>query len=83
MKLKHYFALFLGEWLTVYALHTVKRSTYVSYEGYVRLHLAPELGSIKLNQLTTESIPDNSTEIVIRMPKTATSVREIPLFAEL
>ena len=46
----------LKEWLEVYALPTVKQSTYVSYEGYVRLHLAPALGGIKLTQLTTESI---------------------------
>ncbi|MCL2301390.1 MAG: site-specific integrase [Firmicutes bacterium] len=49
-------AAWLKEWLEVYALPTVKQSTYVSYEGYVRLHLTPELGSIKLVQLSTESI---------------------------
>jgi integrase len=46
----------LREWLEVYALVTVKQSTYVSYEGYVRLHLGPELGNIKLIQLSAESI---------------------------
>lgn len=46
----------MRDWLTIYALPTVKQSTYISYEGYVRLHLEPELGSIKLTSLTTEQI---------------------------
>ena len=32
----------LREWLVTYALPTVKQSTYISYEGYVRNHLTPE-----------------------------------------
>jgi integrase len=43
-------------WLEVYALPTVKQSTYVSYEGYVRLHINPALGDIKLTALTMEQI---------------------------
>jgi len=46
----------LRDWLTIYALPTVKQSTYVSYEAYVRLHLDPELGNVKLTALTTEQI---------------------------
>lgn len=46
----------LREWLVTYALPTVKQSTYISYEGYVRLHLEPEFGSHKLTALTTEQI---------------------------
>lgn len=46
----------LRDWLTAYALPTVKQSTYISYEGYVRNHLDPELGKIKLSALTTEQI---------------------------
>ena len=34
----------LNEWLVTYALPTVKQSTYISYEGYVRLHLFLSLG---------------------------------------
>ena len=46
----------LREWLTTYALPTVKQSTYISYESYVRLHLEPELGNNKLSALTVEQI---------------------------
>lgn len=48
--------MWLKEWLVTYALPTVKQSTYISYEGYVRIHLNPELGNIKLIALTTEQI---------------------------
>lgn len=48
--------MWLKEWLVTYALPTVKQSTYISYEGYVRIHLEPELGNIKLIALTTEQI---------------------------
>lgn len=42
------------EWLVTYALPTVKQSTYISYESYIRLHINPELGDIKLTRLTLE-----------------------------
>lgn len=48
--------MWLKEWLVTYALPTVKQSTYISYEGYVRIHLEPEFGNIKLTALTTEQI---------------------------
>lgn len=48
--------MWLNEWLVTYALPTVKQSTYISYEGYVRIHLGPELGSTRLTSLTTEQI---------------------------
>lgn len=48
--------MWLQEWLITYALPTVKQSTYISYEGYVRIHLEPELGKTKLTSLTTEQI---------------------------
>ena len=44
----------LREWLEIYALPTVKQSTYVSYESYARLHLEPMLGTIKLTNLSVE-----------------------------
>ena len=46
----------LREWLVTYALPTVKQSTYISYESYVRLHLEPELGTIKLADLSIEQL---------------------------
>ena len=44
----------LRDWLTTYAFISVKQSTYISYEAYIRLHLEPELGHIKLTSLTAE-----------------------------
>lgn len=49
-------ASWLREWLVTHALPTVKQSTYVSYEGYVRNHLIPELGDTKLSSLSMEQI---------------------------
>ena len=49
-------AQWLREWLITYALPTVKQSTYISYESYVRLHLEPELGTTKLTALTIEQL---------------------------
>ncbi len=46
----------LREWLFTYALPTVKQSTYISYESYVRLHLEPALGTSKLTSLTVEQL---------------------------
>ncbi len=46
----------MKEWLVTYALPTVKQSTYISYESYVRLHINPELGDIKLTALTLEQV---------------------------
>ena len=46
----------LREWLITYALPTVKQSTYISYESYVRLHLEPEFGTTKLTVLTIEQL---------------------------
>lgn len=49
-------SVWLREWLETYALPTVKQSTYVSYESYVRLHLSPALGAIKLTALSIEQL---------------------------
>ncbi len=46
----------LGEWLDmcleVYMKNSLKQSTYVSYEGYIRIHYKPALGALRLKDLT-------------------------------
>lgn len=44
----------LDEWLEVYAKPAVKLSTYGSYEGYIRNHIKPEIGRIKLSALRAD-----------------------------
>ncbi len=46
----------LYEWLVTYALASVKQSTYISYEGYVRNHLVPEMGKEKLSTLNLDRL---------------------------
>lgn len=49
-------AITLGEWLDmcleVYMKHTLKQSTYNSYESYIRVHLKPALGDLVLQDIT-------------------------------
>ena len=46
----------LGDWLDlcleVYMKNTIKQSTYLSYESYIRVHLKPALGDVVLQELT-------------------------------
>jgi len=44
----------LDEWLEVYAKPSVKLSTYGSYEGYIRNHIKPEIGKVKLSVLRAD-----------------------------
>ncbi len=46
----------LKDWLVTYALPTVKQSTYISYESYIRLHICPQLGNVALTALTIERL---------------------------
>jgi len=50
----------LGDYLTVWLDRSVKPrnrpSTYQSYEGHVRLHLVPALGTVRLAQLTPQDV---------------------------
>ena len=46
----------LDNWLTTYMQHTLKQSTYKSYETYVRKHFKPSLGTIKLKELTPRTL---------------------------
>jgi len=48
------FGAWLDEWLEVYAKPTVKLSTYGSYEGYIRNHIKPEIGKVKLKDLRAD-----------------------------
>lgn len=50
----------LGNWLDlcleVYMKNTIKQSTYLSYESYVRVHLKPALGDVALQDLTPRTL---------------------------
>ena len=50
----------LGDWLDlcleVYMKNTLKQSTYLSYESYIRVHLKPALGNIPLQELTPRAL---------------------------
>lgn len=50
------FGAWLDEWLETYAKPTVKLSTYGSYEGYIRGHIKPELGRIRLKDLRADML---------------------------
>jgi integrase len=46
---------FLSQWLET-VRPSLRASTYVSYEGVVRLHIVPELGPVTLEKLTVEHV---------------------------
>lgn len=52
----YYTRITLGDWLDlcldVYMKCTLKQSTYLSYESYIRVHLKPALGNVALQDLT-------------------------------
>ncbi|MFI3327405.1 MAG: site-specific integrase, partial [Clostridia bacterium] len=45
-------------WLETYMTNSLKRSTYVSYEGYMRNHYGPAIGTVKLKNLTGVLLQD-------------------------
>lgn len=53
---KNFESVTLGEWLDlcleVYMKNSLKQSTYLSYESYIRVHLKPALGNLQLRDLT-------------------------------
>lgn len=49
-------AAFLTEWLAETVRNRVRPSTFVSYEGIVRLHLLPDLGRVRLARLTPAQV---------------------------
>lgn len=44
----------LDEWLEDYAKNSVKLSTYISYETYIRAHIKPSIGDVKLKALSVD-----------------------------
>lgn len=71
----------LGDWLTmcleVYMKHTLKQSTYLSYESYIRVHLKPALGNIPLQELTPRTLQlfyNYKAEVEKLSPKTITNI---------
>ncbi|MGN0353158.1 MAG: tyrosine-type recombinase/integrase, partial [Roseburia sp.] len=50
----------LGEWLdlwlAVYMRHSLKQSTYNSYDSYAKNHFKPALGNVRLSDLTTRML---------------------------
>lgn len=46
----------LPHWLELYARPSIRHSTYVSYEGYVRRHLIPALGKLPLDKLVPSDL---------------------------
>lgn len=47
---------FADRFLEEVALHTVKQKTYITYEAYLRLHIRPALGNIRLSALHSQQI---------------------------
>ena len=48
----------LNKWLAVYSKPNTKQSTFISYEGYARGHIIPNIGKLKLSQLNAEILQD-------------------------
>ena len=52
------FGQWLDKWLKTYAKPNVRASTYASYETYIRGHVKPALGKIKLQNLSTDHLQE-------------------------
>lgn len=46
----------LEEWLENYAKDSIKLSTYISYETYIRAHIKPAIGDIKMKELSVSAL---------------------------
>ena len=46
----------LLKWLEIYAKPGIKASTYISYETYIRVHINPSIGKVKLKKLNNEAL---------------------------
>ncbi len=70
---------YLGVWLEDVARPTVKPTTFEGYESYIRIHLVPSLGKVRLSELTPQDI--QSTMATMRRggasPRTIQQARAI------
>lgn len=71
----------LGEWLDmcleVYMKNSLKQSTYVSYEGYIRIHLKPARGNLQLKEITPRLLQEfYNYKVAVEglSPKTAVNI---------
>jgi len=67
---------FLTQWLET-AKSTIRNTTFVRYEEYVRLHIAPVIGHIRLARLTPEDVQGLYTRKLAE-GLSPTSVRHMP-----
>lgn len=76
----------LDRWLESYARPTVKLSTYCSYELYIRAHIKPKLGGMRMNALIVDDLQDffnerrkngNLKGVGGLSPKTLTNMRNM------
>ena len=51
-------AQWLDYWYESYAKRTVRRATAISYEGYIKRHIIPQIGSYRLSELNTAIFQD-------------------------
>lgn len=78
---KNFESVTLGEWLTfcleVYMKNSLKQSTYLGYESYIRVHLKPALGDIQLRDLSSRLLQqyyNYKAETEGLSPKTITNI---------
>lgn len=46
----------LDDWLENYAKPAIKLSTYISYETYIRAHIKPSIGDVKLKNMSVDTL---------------------------
>ena len=69
---------FLGQWLMA-VRPTLRTSTYLSYEGVVRVHLVPEIGRVTLEKLSVEHVAGLVTHKQADQRLSPTTVRYVLL----
>lgn len=68
---------YLSQWLVSSVKPSVRPSTYQSYEMHVRVHLSPQLGRVRLSQLTPQHVQDMMNRLLEsgRSPMTVLHIR--------